>query len=183
MEKWEKLSEKTLINTPIFEFKQIELLHSVKHTKHNFYIIDSRDWVNIIPITKNNEILLIKQYRAGSDQITIEVPGGIIDNDESPEETAKRELEEETGCYAEKFIKIGEVFPNPAFITNKCHYVVALGVHPGGHTHFDPSEYIEKFIVPMDKIPEMIKNGEISHAITIDAFIYLHLSKISDFKL
>ena len=183
MKKWEKLGEEVLIKTPIFEFKSRDLLHSQKHTHHKFYIIDSKDWVNIIPITTNNEIVLIRQYRAGSDEITIEVPGGIIDGNETPEETAKRELEEETGCIAKDFVKIGEVYPNPAFITNKCHYVVALDVQPGGTINFDPSEYIEKFTVPMSEIPGMIKRGEINHAITLDAFLYLHLSGIKDFKL
>jgi ADP-ribose pyrophosphatase len=183
MKKWKKLSEEVLIKTPIFEFKSCDLFDFQKNANHKFYVLDSKDWVNIIPITKNNEIVLIRQYRAGSDEITIEVPGGIIEPGETPEQTAKRELEEETGCLAKEFKKIGEVYPNPAFITNKCHYVVALDVEPGGTIHFDPSEYIEKFTVPMSEVSKMIKRGEIKHAITIDAFLYLHLHGIKGFKL
>ncbi len=184
MKKWKKLDEKLLIKTPIFEFKSFKLLHGEKHTTHEFYIIDSKDWVNVIPITADNEIILIKQYRAGSDEVTLEVPGGIMEPDEhDPVITARRELEEETGYIAENYRKIGEVYPNPAFITNKCYYVVAEDVELKGHINFDPSEYIETLKVPMEKIPELIKNGEITHAITLDAFLYLHLSGIKGFKL
>ncbi len=184
MKKWKKLDEKLLIKTPIFEFKSFKLLHGEKHTNHEFYIIDSKDWVNVIPITPDNEIVLIKQYRAGSDEITVEVPGGIMEADESdPIITARRELEEETGYVAEKYYRIGSVYPNPAFITNKCYYVVAEDVVLQGKINFDPSEYIETLLVPMHEIPEMIKNGAITHAITLNAFLYLHLSGIRGFKL
>ena len=184
MKKWKRLEETLLIKTPIFEFKSIKLLHAEKHSLHNFYIIDSKDWVNIIPITANNEIILINQYRAGTNEITIEVPGGIIDDSENdPIITAKRELEEETGYIGKKYYTIGQVMPNPAFITNKCFFVVAEDVEPIGKENFDESEYIESFKVPMEKISEMIKNREITHAITLNAFLYLHLNQVRGFKL
>ncbi len=183
MKKWDLLGKKVLVETPIFQFLQYKLFDNNKNSTHEFYIIDSQDWVNIVPITSDNKIVLIKQYRAGTGEITIEVPGGIIDAGETPEQTAKRELEEETGYIAKKYYKISDVYPNPAFITNKCHYVIAEDVELLGKIHFDPSEYIETFTVSMTEIGNMIKKGEITHAITLNAFLFLHLYHIKGFSL
>ncbi len=170
MEKWKVLDKQILIDAPVFKFMRYKFLHSQKNTVHNFYILDTSDWVNIIPLTDDNQVVLIKQYRAGINDITVEIPGGIIDAGESPIEAAKRELEEETGYVGDEFELLGFTHPNPSFITNKCFFVLARNVKPLGKTNFDPSEYIETFTVPLEKIQEMIKKGEITHALSLNAF-------------
>jgi 8-oxo-dGTP pyrophosphatase MutT (NUDIX family) len=176
MHKWQILSRKLLIQSPLFKFMQYKFKHGDKDSTHNFYILETNDWVNIIPLTKDNQVVLIRQYRAGIDQITIEIPGGIIDEkDEGPLQTAARELEEESGYIAKSLEILGFVHPNPSFMTNKCYFILARDVEPKVQINFDPSEYIETFLVPLEKIPQILLNQEINHSLTHVGFNFLFL--------
>ena len=169
MKKWTVLDKKILIDSPMFKFWQYHLKHGDKNTEHDFFILDTRDWVNIVALTVENELVLIRQYRAGVDEITIEIPGGIIDDGENILQAAKRELEEETAYIADDFIYLGYVYPVPSFITNKNHFVFAKNARQIGKLHFDPSEYIETFTAPVYEVYKMVENGEIKHGLTIAA--------------
>ncbi len=183
MKKWSVLDKKVLIDSPMFTFSKYKFLHGDKNTIHDFFILDTSDWVNILPLTADNQVVLIRQYRAGIDEILIEIPGGIMDTGEKdPIVTAKRELEEETAYVSDDLELLGTMFPNPSFMTNKNYFVLAKNVKPLGHTHFDPSEYIETFTVPLEKIPEMIRNGEILHSLTINAFALYQAKYFDCFK-
>ncbi len=183
MRKWQVLNRKTLIDSPMFKFMQYDLKHGEKQTLHKFYILDTADWVNIVPLTPDNEVVLIHQYRAGIDEITIEIPGGIMDSGETdPLQTARRELEEETGYVTDDLELLGFLYPNPSFMTNRCYFVLARNVRPQGHINFDPSEYIETFTVPLKDIPQMIKSGEIRHSLTVNAFAMFQLRYFDCFR-
>ncbi len=176
MHKWKVLDKKVLIQSPMFSFLAYKLKHGDKNSIHNFYILDTADWVNILPITSDGKVVLIRQYRAGIDEILIEIPGGIMDNGETdPIATARRELEEETGYVTDNLEVLGMVYPNPSFMTNKCYFVLAKDVKPLGQTHFDPSEYIETFTIDLKLLPEYILSGKIRHSLTINAFAFLQL--------
>ncbi len=183
MEKWKLLDKELLIDTPMFDMYRYHLLHSEKKTEHNFFIIETYDWVNVIPITPDGKIVLIRQYRAGSDSITLEIPGGVMDKEQDPLLTARRELEEETGFTNGEYELLGTAYPNPAFLKNKIHFVLARNVLPQGHTNFDPSEYIETELVPLTDIPDLIAQGKIRHALAITAFVYLELNGCCGFSL
>jgi len=75
--------------------------------KHDFYILESRDWINIIPLTDDHQVVMIRQYRHGSREVTLEIPGGLVDPGDTPKKAAVRELLEETGYQAKKWIKSG----------------------------------------------------------------------------
>jgi 8-oxo-dGTP pyrophosphatase MutT (NUDIX family) len=174
MKKWKVLDKTVLIDSPMFRFMQYDLEHGEKQTLHKFYILDTTDWVNIIPLTSDNRLVLIRQYRAGVDQITVEIPGGIMDKGETdPIVTARRELEEETGYVAGSLEILGFVYPNPSFMTNKCYFVLARDVEPRGKINFDPSEYIETFTVPISEYGSLIEKGEITHSLSVAAFSFL----------
>ena len=183
MQKWKLLDKQLLIDTPMFEMYRYHLLHGDKKTEHNFFIIETFNWVNIIPITPEGNIVLIRQYRAGSDSITLEIPGGVMDKDEDPIMTARRELEEETGYINGQYELLGTAYPNPAFLKNKIHFVLARDVVPQGNVNFDPSEYIETEVVPLSDIPRLIAGGQICHALAITAFVYLELNGCCGFSL
>ena len=143
--------------------------------EHNFYIIESRDWVNIIPLTTDHQVVMVKQYRHGSREVTLEIPGGLLDPGDSPEEAAARELLEETGYQAKDYLKIGVVSPNPAIFSNRCYTFIAQNIKKICDPMPDQTEDIEVVLVPLSDIPEMIRKGEIDHALVIAAFHWYFL--------
>lgn len=143
--------------------------------EHDFYIIESNDWINIIPITQDEHVIMVRQYRHGSKMITLEIPGGLVDYGDTPEKAALRELMEETGYEAKEIIKIGEVNPNPALFNNRCHTFLARGLKKVSDPKPDQTEDIEVVLIPVSEIPELILKGEIDHAIVISAFMFYFL--------
>jgi 8-oxo-dGTP pyrophosphatase MutT (NUDIX family) len=143
---------------------------------HDFYVIRPRNWVNVIPITAEGEVVLVEQYRHGIDEVVLEIPGGMIDpEDVSSLSAATRELVEETGYVAEEMIFIGRTQPNPAIQDNYCDTYLAVNAKYVQAPQFDGNEDIELKLVQRESIPELIYTGAISHALVIVAFHYLSL--------
>ena len=137
---------------------------------HDFYVLESPSWVNIIPLTPRKEVVLIRQYRFGIHDMTMEIPGGLMEPSDSPEEAARRELREETGYREETLIPFGAVHPNPAIQNNLCYTFLATDVFPVGQLVQDEREDIEVVLQPLSEIPRLIREGAISHALVIAAF-------------
>jgi len=147
--------------------------------EHEFCIIDSPDWVNIIPITTDHKVVMVKQFRHGIKAVTLEIPGGMIEFGDSPQESAERELLEETGYQAEELILLGEVHPNPAFLTNRCYTFLANNVQKiNEKKKLDETEDIEVELVSLKKIPELIREGRISNSLVVTAFWWFFSDKI-----
>ena len=157
-----------------------------EHTRHeegtgkngDFYIVHAPNWANIIALTENNEVVLVEQFRQGSDRIELEIPGGIINSDEAPDDSIIRELVEETGYQPSEssvFKRLGFVLPNPAFINNVCYSYLLTNVRPTGTTHFDEHENIRVRLIPLNDIDRLIRDGQIQHALVIAAFYWLRL--------
>ena len=144
----------------------------------DFYVLKLFNWANVIPITVDQQVVFVKQYRHGTGQVTLEIPGGIIDpGKHDPKEAAERELFEETGYRAKELILLGHHHPNPALQNNVCHTYLAPNVEKISEPLFDPAgyEYIEVSLVPLSEVPRLIKNGDITHGTVITAFYYLNL--------
>jgi len=137
---------------------------------HDFFVLESSAWVNVIPLTEANEVVLVKQYRHGTREVTIEIPGGLVEREDSPEAAARRELQEETGYREESLISLGYVEPNPAIQNNRCYTYLARNVCPIGEQKQDEKEDIEVILRPLADIPRMIREGMITHALVIAAF-------------
>jgi len=137
------------------------------------YVIETGTWVNIIALTKNREVVLIKQYRHGVGQILVEIPAGIMDDeDENPREAAQRELLEETGYTSDQFIEVGKVYPNPATHTNKTHSFLALDVEKVRQQNLDATEEIDVFLVPLDEFISLVKGGGLPQALHVSALFF-----------
>ena len=140
-------------------------------------VIEFSAWANILALTKNNEAVLIRQYRHGVREILWEIPGGVVEADEDPLGGVQRELLEETGYTAAKFIQVGKLFPNPAFQTNSMYCYLALDAELVTTQNLDDGEDIEVHLIPLDELFAMTKRGEFPHALQVaalfQAFAYL----------
>jgi ADP-ribose pyrophosphatase len=141
---------------------------------HDFYVLHGVDWCNIVPLTEGDEVVMIRQYRHGTREVTLEIPGGMVDaTDPSPLEAARRELLEETGYAADSVEPLGVIHPNPAMQRHACHTFVARGARRVSGQKFDQTEDIEVVLVPLREIPARVASGEITHALVIVAFAWL----------
>ena len=152
------------------------------NSTHDFYVLESPPWVNVIPITPGREVVLIRQFRFGIREITLEIPGGLVEPSDSPEEAARRELREETGYREDKLIPLGVVHPNPAIQNNVCHTFLASDVLHVGELIQDEREDIEVVLRPLSEIPRLIREGIISHALVVAAFYHFYMDSKPDMK-
>ena len=140
--------------------------------EHDVIILTPPNWVNVVAITPSSEVVLIEQYRHGADEVLLEVPGGQLEPGESPIAAGARELREETGFAGELGALIGAVFPNPAFLSNRCSTVVIRNAQPVEAQKLDDGEDIEVRLVPLADIPALVRSGKITHALVIAAFYH-----------
>jgi ADP-ribose pyrophosphatase len=143
-------------------------------------ILEFRSWANIVALTKNGEVVLVKQYRHGACESLLEFPGGVVEDDEDPMDGAKRELLEETGYSASTLIPLGKIYPNPALQTNTLHCFLALDAEKVGEQNLDAGEDIEAHLVPLDELIEMAKHGEFRHALmtAVLFFVLAYMDRI-----
>jgi len=173
--KWKTLEKNEKSRGHIFRYLVAKRQSQDTGAEGNFDIIQTLNWVNVVPLTKDNHVILVKQYRHGTDEVTLEIPGGAVHFNENIQFAGERELEEETGFKSKKWSKLGTCHPNPAFMTNICETWLAEDCEPTGEQNFDDLEEIEVVTVPLSEIPEMIRKGEITHSLVITAFHYLGL--------
>lgn len=140
--------------------------------EHDFYILESANWVNIIPLTSDGKVVMVRQYRHGIREVTLEVPGGLVGPGDTPVEAARRELLEETGYEAGDIRLIGVAHPQPAVLNNQHFAFLATNVHPTTTPHLDEGEDIEVVLVPLSEVQRKIAEGEITNAMVILAFYW-----------
>ncbi len=174
---WERLKDKKLFETPIFSLHKLELSAEEVTVHHPFYVLNAPDWVNVIALTPENKIILVEQYRAGIDEPTLEIPGGMVDGDENPIQSARRELREETGFVSAQWESIGKTSSNPAILNNYTHLYVARNCTFDGGQQPDGSEDIEVHTLPLTHFLELVQNGTVHHAIVLAAVTRFLLSE------
>lgn len=172
--KWTELSSKNLLETPVFDVT-VRHNRSFDGLEGDYYVMNARDWVFVIP-EMDGKFLMVKQWRHGSKKLDIEFPGGVIDDGESPEKAAMRELEEETGCKAGKLTKLGSVNPNPALFSNNFHVFLAEDLIQTGKQHLDYDENINYFEMPKSEVFECMGNEQFQHGL-MAAALCLYLTK------
>jgi len=170
---WTTLTTEVLGTYPIFELSRSRQRSPASGREHQFLRLDCPDWVNVIALTDDRQMVLVEQYRHGTDEMTLEIPGGAVDPGERPETAAARELEEETGYRASELIEIGAVEPNPAFLSNRCWTYLALACRSDGTVNLDPSEEIEVSLSPVENFARLIDEGVITHSLVIAAHDHL----------
>lgn len=130
-------------------------------------ILEFRSWAIVVALTKNGEVVLVKQYRHGVCESLLEFPGGVVEDDEDPVEGAKRELLEETGYTASNIIPVGKLYPNPALQTNTQYGFLALDAEKVSEQNLDGGEDIEVHLMSLGELVEIAKNGQFLHALNV----------------
>jgi 8-oxo-dGTP pyrophosphatase MutT (NUDIX family) len=141
-------------------------------------VLETRDWVNVVALTERSELVVVHQYRFGTEAVTIEIPGGVIDLGESPLEAARRELREESGFTSQDWIELGAVAPNPAFHDNSCHHFLARGVQRTHPQELDSGEDIVVELVSIERVRELVASGAIDHSLVLSA-----LARVLDLRV
>ena len=135
--------------------------------------IDFPDWALVLAITPNKEVVMVNQYRHGIERVCLELPGGLIDpQDSSPEVAARRELLEETGYQTSGLVRLGECYPQPAVLSNRCYFFLAEYAEKVQEPQMDEGEDIEIINVPLKDVTSMIEKKEINHGMVLLAFYY-----------
>jgi len=180
MKKW-KIEDKTLLKNlkifDLFKYKLVSPYSKSEKKSFDFFVFNSVDWINVLPITNTGKVVFVEQYRPGTDSITLELPGGMADKDEDPIESAKRELKEETGYSLGKWTKLGVVHPNPAILTNQCHTFLALDVEEVSSPQNAGSEYTQIKFVDLKDLDKLVLEGKITHSLVINAIYWYNLYK------
>lgn len=167
--RWQRVKDTKVCETPIFSLHQIDLLPGHQHKEAPFFVLDAPEWINVIALTPENEIVLVEQYRAGIHEPTLEIPGGMVDEGETPEEAARRELAEETGFTSKNWVCIGKTSSNPAILTNYTHLYLAENCIKTTSQHTDGNEDIAIHTLPVSRFLQLVKDGTVHHAIVLAA--------------
>ena len=147
--------------------------------EHKFYVLESTPWVNVIALTEDDQVILVRQYRHGTKEVTLEIPGGLVENNDTPLVAAQKELREETGFEAAVWKELGFVHPNPAIQSNKCYFFLARGAHKVGDLDLDEKEDIMVELRSLREIPDLIERGGITHALVLAAFYRFYMEHSS----
>ena len=177
---WERESSEQVADCRVFKVRRDLSRDPRTGRTHDFFVIEAPDWINVIPLTKDNEVVLIELYRHGSERVSLEIPGGMVDPGEEPHETAARELFEETGYEAAEVVFLGKTRPNPAIQDNWIHTFLARGVEYRREPLNDGTEQTRVRLVALESVPALIAGGEISHSLVVVGFHWLALSGLSE---
>lgn len=179
--KWNIIEDKKLLETPIFSLHERKLLPDKQSTTSPFIVLNAPEWINIIALTKNLEVVLVEQYRAGIHASTLEIPGGMVDEGEFPLDAAKRELLEETGYQSGQWTLLGQTSANPAFMNNFTSIFLAEECIKTGDQQLDGNEDIDIHILELDRFVNLVKNSTVHHSVVVAAVAHLllHFGKSS----
>ncbi len=173
---WPKVSSRLLADFRIFSVRCDSKISPRTGQPHDVFVLDCPDWVNVVALTPDQDLVMIEQYRHGSNTVELEIPGGAMDpRDTSPIQTGVRELREETGYQGETAEIIGRIFPNPAIMSNLCYTVLAQNCRLQHPTELDDGEDLATRLVPAAEIPELIAAGKIRHSLMVVGLYFLEL--------
>jgi 8-oxo-dGTP pyrophosphatase MutT (NUDIX family) len=185
IEPWSIVKENKEYQTPIFNLlkRSMQLEAKDERMSGDFYVLEAPEWVNVLPMTSDNSIILVEQYRYGIEEPTLEIPGGMVDTGEKPLEAIQRELAEETGYRSDSWSSLGKVSANPAIMTNYTHLYLAENCIFEGieESKADEHERISVHEMAIEEFLSLVDNGTVHHTIVLAA-VARYLLKVKNNK-
>lgn len=173
-QRWRRLRSEPHATTRIFEVVRAIYQHPHRNKEQEFFVINAPDWVNVIAVTPARHLVLVRQFRYGTNDFSIEIPGGVIDPGEDAVAAGLRELREESGYLGTGARLLGTVHPNPAMQSNRCHLVLVENVLPVADLEWDPDEEFEIMTKPIEEVYALAANGGITHAMVLNALLLFY---------
>jgi ADP-ribose pyrophosphatase len=173
---WKKISSKPVGDFRIFKIRSDTCVNPRTGKEHDFYVLDSVNWVNVIAVTPDRQLVMVEQYRHGSNTLELEIPGGMMDAGETdPVATAVRELREETGYAGENARLLGKIWSNPAILNNRTYTVLIENCRLQHGVEFDSGEDLITRLVPVAEIPKLVADEKIGHSLVVVALYHFDL--------
>lgn len=170
--RWEKLGRTLQLKTRVFEVDAVRYRHPVRATEREFVVINpTGDWVNVIALTPDHHLVMVRQFRYGIDEFSLEIPGGVMEPGEDPVTAGLRELREETGFTGAPAKLLGSVHPNPAIQSNRAHFVLVEEAVRSHELEWDQDEEMHVSIEPVESVLTAARNGGITHALVMNALM------------
>lgn len=183
---WKVQRSERLLDCRVFE---VHARHSSRDSpggdgarERTFFAIEAGDWVNVVARTGDGNLVMVRQYRHGVGGDVLEIPGGMVDDGESPADAAARELLEETGYRPRRVVALGRINPNPALFTNVLHTFLAEDCEKVGEIANDPDEETIVELVPEGIIRQRLREGAVDHALVVTAFAWLMLHESGEHR-
>lgn len=171
--RWEILGRTLQAKTVVFDLQSVRYRHPVRRTEKDFVVVHAPDWVNVLALTRDGRLVLVRQFRFGIDALSLEIPGGVMEPGEDPVEAGLRELREETGFTGRNARLLGSVHPNPAIQSNRCHLVLVDDAERTAALEWDETEEIEVAMMPVDELLAHARAGGITHSLVLNALFLL----------
>ncbi len=171
MKPWNVRQSRVLLDRPWLKLRVDHVVTSSGHEIEEFHVVDTRNWVAVLALTDDNRVVLVEQYRHGLGRISLELPAGVIDSGETPQQTAERELREETGYVADEWQLLSDVSTEPSRHTTRAVFFFASRARRVGEPTLEASEDIRVKLLEAGALLEEVDRGGIQHGVHIGAIL------------
>jgi ADP-ribose pyrophosphatase len=162
----------TLEENWLFRLRRERFRSRLSDRTHDFYVMHLADCVTVIALTPDDRIILVRQFRAGSQHDSLEPPGGLLEPGEDPCAAGSRELREETGYAGDSAVLLGTLWSNPSILTSRLAFIVITNARLVAAPAPDHNEEVAVELVPASAVPQMIEDGRINHALSVAGLLW-----------
>jgi 8-oxo-dGTP pyrophosphatase MutT (NUDIX family) len=162
----------TLEENWLFRLRRERFRSRLSDRTHDYYVLYLADAVTVIALTPDDRLVLVRQFRAGSEHDSLEPPGGLLEPGEDPCVAGARELLEETGYAGDSAVHLVTLWSNPSIMTSQTATIVITGALRVAEPALDHNEEVAVELVPVGDIPRLIEQGEIDHALCVAGLLW-----------